>query len=253
MLDRIRAQIDAGARVDRTAASWLWEQASDEELRDLATRVRARYHPPDQATYLVMGIVNYTNICVARCDYCAFYRFPGAKDGYLLTPDQVARRIAGIISLGGTMVSFNGGFHPGLRIEDYTHLFQGLRARFPQSLTYYEMTVAEFMFVCKRTGISYQDGARRFKDSGTRWISGGGSEVLADGFRLRHSPGKYKVDDFYEAQGAVLDAGLGSTATMVIGFDETLDERLDHLDRLRAFQDQRASDGGACLASFLCW
>ncbi len=248
-LAAIRRRVDGGQRIDLAQAAWLWDHADDATLQDLATRVRARFHPPDQATYLVMGIVNYTNICVARCDYCSFYRFPGAPDTYLLTEDQVASRIAGIISLGGTMVSFNGGFHPHLRIRDYTALFQALRARFPDTVTYYEMTVAEFMFICKRTGLSYAEGARQFADSGTRWISGGGAEVLADSFRLRHSPGKYKVEDFYDAQRAVLDAGIGSTATMVIGFDETLDERLQHLDRLRQFQDD--TDGG--LASFLCW
>ncbi len=253
MFDAISAKVDQGRRIDRADAAWLWAHATDARLQDLASRVRARFHPPDRATYLVMGIVNYTNVCVARCDYCAFYRFPGAPDTYLLSEEQVAERIAGIIGLGGTMVSFNGGFHPHLRIEDYTRLFQGLRARFDDTVTYYEMTVAEFMFICKRTGISYADGARRFRDSGTRWISGGGAEVLADSFRLRHSPGKYKVEDFYAAQAAVLDAGLGSTATMVIGFDETLDERLEHLDRLRHFQDERVASGGNRLASFLCW
>lgn len=249
MLDTIRAILDQGGRIDRDQAAWLFQHALDADLKALAGAVRARFHPPDQATWLVMGIVNYTNICVARCDYCAFYRFPGDAEGYLLSEEQVAARIAGIISLGGTMVSFNGGFHPHLRIEDYTRLFQGLRARFPDTVTYYEMTVAEFMFICKRTGLSYAEGARQFAASGTRWISGGGAEVLADSFRLRHSPGKYKVEDFYDAQRAVLDAGMGSTATMVVGFDESLDERLEHLHRLRRFQDE--VDGR--LASFLCW
>ena len=249
MLAQIQAQVAAGQRIDAQAATWLFQHAGEQELQDLASAVRGRFHPPDQATWLVMGIVNYTNVCVARCDYCAFYRFPGDPDTYLLSEEQVARRIAGIVSLGGTMVSFNGGFHPGLRIEDYTRLFQGLRARFPPELTYYEMTVAEFMFIAKRTGLTYAEAARRFRDSGTRWISGGGAEVLADSFRLRHSPGKYKVEDFYDAQRAVLDAGLGSTATMVIGFDESLEERIEHLVRLRRFQDEV----GGALASFLCW
>ncbi len=249
MLAQIRDKVLAGGRVDGDEAATLWRQADDALLIELAQAVRARFHPPERATWLVMGIVNYTNVCVARCDYCAFYRFPGAPDTYLLSEEQVAARIQGILDLGGTMVSFNGGFHPDLRIEDYTRLFQGLRARFPAGLTLYEMTVAEFMFVCKRTGISYAEGARRFRESGTRWISGGGAEVLADSFRLRHSPGKYKVEDFYDAQRAVLDAGMGSTATMVIGFDESLDERLQHLLRLRRFQDEERRR----LASFLCW
>jgi cyclic dehypoxanthinyl futalosine synthase len=105
------------------------------------------------------------------------------------------------------------------------------------------------MFVAKRAKRSYADVARAFAESGTGWITGGGAEILDDAFRLRHSPGKYKVEDYYDAQRAILEAGMGSTATMVIGFDENLDERMNHLMRLREFQD--SVDGR--LTSFLCW
>jgi cyclic dehypoxanthinyl futalosine synthase len=116
-------------------------------------------------------------------------------------------------------------------------------------MSFYEMTVAEFMFVAKRAKRPYDEVARAFAACGTRWITGGGAEVLDDAFRLRHSPGKYKVEDFYDAQKAILDAGMGSTGTMVIGFDETLDERMNHLIRLRRFQDEERGR----LSSFLCW
>lgn len=247
-LDSIRQKVDQQQRVTRAEARWLFAHADDDALQDLATRVRARFHPPRQASYLKMAIVNYTNVCVARCDYCAFYRFPGQPDTYLLSFEQVCEKIDQLRGLGGTMVGFNGGFHPDLGVEHYTHLFAQVRDRYPD-MSFYEMTVAEFMFVAKRAKRPYDEVARAFAACGTRWITGGGAEVLDDAFRLRHSPGKYKVEDFYDAQRAILDAGMGSTGTMVIGFDETLDERLNHLERLRRFQD----DAGGRLSSFLCW
>jgi cyclic dehypoxanthinyl futalosine synthase len=247
-IDSIREKVDQQQRVTADEARWLFEHADDADLKELATRVRARFHPPRQATYLKMAIVNYTNVCVARCDYCAFYRFPDQPGTYLLSLEQVCEKIDQLRELGGTMVGFNGGFHPDLGVEHYTHLFAQVRDRYPD-MSFYEMTVAEFMFVAKRAKRPYDEVARAFAACGTRWITGGGAEVLDDAFRLRHSPGKYKVEDFYDAQKAILDAGMGSTGTMVIGFDETLDERMNHLVRLRRFQD----DEQGRLSSFLCW
>ena len=248
MLDAIRATVLDKGRIDRAQAAWLFENATDEQLVELAQAVRARYHPPARATWLKMAIVNYTNVCVARCDYCAFYRFPGEPDTYLLSTEEVCAKIDALVEHGGTLVGFNGGFHPDLGVEHYTELFATVRARYPD-VSFYEMTVAELMFVAKRQKLSYDTAAAAFAACGTKWITGGGAEVLDDDFRLRHSPGKYKVEDFYDAQRALIRNGIGSTATMVIGFDETLDERLNHLERLRNFQD--SVDGA--LPSFLCW
>ncbi|MBX2801928.1 MAG: radical SAM protein [Myxococcales bacterium] len=247
-LAEIAARVDQGAPIDRQHAAWLFEHASMDDLSRLATQARDRLHPPGEATYLVMAIVNYTNICVARCDYCAFYRLPKAPDGYLLTLNQVFERIEALKAFGGTMVGFNGGFHPKLRISDYGELFQAVRGRFPD-LEFYETTVAEFMYSCKVSRMSYDEGAQALRGYGVRWVTGGGAEVLDDAFRKRHSPLKYEVEDYYDAQRAILQAGLGSTATMVIGFDETLEERLNHLERLRRFQDEMSG----ALPSFLCW
>ncbi|MEN0065755.1 MAG: radical SAM protein [Myxococcota bacterium] len=244
----IEAAVHAGRPLQRDEAGWLFNEASDEQLSTLATWARNQRHPVGEATYLVMAIINYTNICVARCDYCAFYRLPKAPDGYLLTLSQVFEKIDALEALGGSMVGFNGGFHPKMRIQDYAELFAAVRERYPH-LEFYEMTVAEFMYSCKITQITYDEGARLFADAGVKWVTGGGAEVMDDAFRKRHSPLKYTVEDYYRAQAAILRAGLGSTATMVIGFDETLDERLNHLERLRRFQDEN----GRALPSFLCW
>lgn len=248
-LRRLAEKIARQIPIDREDAALLHAEAGDELLAALAAQVRARFHPPETATYIIMAIVNYTNVCVAKCDYCSFYRLPHQSGTYLLSFAEMSAKIDALVALGGTLVSFNGGFHPKLRIHDYADLFARLRARYGERLEFFEMTVAEFMFSCKISKIPYAEGAAILRDSGTRWVTGGGAEVLDDAFRMRHSPGKFKVEDYLSAQKAILEAGMGSTATMVIGFDETLDERLNHLERLRRFQDEM--DGG--LTSFLCW
>lgn len=248
VMDSIRQKISAGLPISRADAAILFLEADDTLLCELSSQVKRRFHAENEASYLIMAIVNYTNICVAKCDYCSFFRLPHDKEGYLLSTEQVCEKIDALVKHGGSLIGFNGGFHPKLRINDYAELFSAVRQRYP-SLEFYEMTVAEFMFSCKVSKISYDEGARILANSGTRWVTGGGAEILDDNFRKRHSPGKFTVDDYYNAQEAILRAGLGSTATMVIGFDESLEERLNHLDSLREFQNRV----GGTLASFLCW
>ena len=248
VLDSIEQKVNAGLPITRKDAAFLYLEADNDTLVKLAGTVRARFHNPNEASYLIMAIVNYTNVCVAMCDYCSFYRLPHDKEGYLLSTDQVCEKINALVQHGGSLVGFNGGFHPKLRIDDYAALFSEVRKRYAD-LEFYEMTVAEFMFSCKVSKISYDDGARKLAESGTKWVTGGGAEILDNSFRKRHSPGKFTVEDYYDAQEAILRSGMGSTATMVIGFDESLDERLNHLESLRNFQDRV----GGSLASFLCW
>lgn len=244
------ADSPTSARITLDHARSLYEHASMDQLAYLATLARASYHDPCEVTYLKMAIINYTNICVAKCDYCAFYRLPHQKDTYLLSLDQICSQINSHKKLGTTLIAFNGGFHPDLRLKDYAELFAQLHELYPE-MTFFEMTVAEFMFSCKRSKLSYHEGATLLKKHGTQWITGGGAEVMSDTFRRRHSPGKYTCLDYYTAQRALIESGLGSTATMVIGFDETLDERLEHLSSLRDFQDSLLAS--TSLPSFLCW
>jgi len=248
MLAQIEHAVAQGDPITVPQAAFLFERADDHTLSRLATTVRGRFHPPNTATYLIMSIVNTTNVCVAKCDYCAFYKLPGEPGAYTLTTNQICAKIEALQGHGGSLVGFNGGFHPDLRITDYAQLFANLRDRFP-TLEFYELTVAEFMFICKVSRVSYERGAQLLAEAGTRWITGGGAEILDDGFRRRHSPLKYTVADYYEAQEAIINASMGSTATMVIGFDETLAERLNHLNTLREFQDRVSG----ALVSFLCW
>jgi cyclic dehypoxanthinyl futalosine synthase len=236
------------SRITVDEARTLWNEASDEELRRLAQEVRGRYHEPNRATYMVMRIINYTNVCVAQCDYCAFYVLPNQDGGYVLSREDVFAKIDELLELGGDLVGFNGGFNPRLPLDYYCDLFASVRERYGDRVEFYALTVAEFVFLADRAKLSYTEAAARLRDAGVHWVTGGGSEILTEDFRARHAKWKYTVADYFEAQRALVESGLRTTATMVIGFDETLDERLEHLQRTRDFQDET---GG--LFSFLCW
>ena len=247
-IGEIQAKVARGERIDADDARYLWRNATDREMRSLALQVRARFHPPSTCTYMIMRIINYTNVCVAQCDYCAFYRLPGHPEGYVLSRDAVFAKLDELLALGGDLAAFNGGFNPHLPLSFYCDLFAAIRDRYGDRLEFYALTIAEFMYLADHAKLDYSDAAERFRRAGVRWITGGGSEILTESFRARHSKFKYTVAEYFEAQRAVVAAGLKTTATMVIGFDEMLDERLEHLDRTRRFQDET---GG--LASFLCW
>lgn len=244
----IERAVQDGLRVSTADARWLWLNASHDQLQSLAAQVRSRFHHPGTCTYLIMRIINYTNVCVAQCDYCAFYRLPGQPGGYVMSQEEVFAKLDDLLALGGDLAAFNGGFNPHLPLTYYCDLFRNIRDRYGDQLEFYALTVAEFMYLADHAKLTFADAAVRLRDAGVRWITGGGSEILTEDFRRRHSKFKYTVAQYFEAQRAILESALKTTATMVIGFDESLDERLEHLERTRQFQDET---GG--LQSFLCW
>ena len=187
---------------------------------------------------MVMRIINYTNVCVAQCDYCAFYVLPNQEGGYVLSRKDVFAKIDDLVEVGGDLVAFNGGFNPKLPLEFYCDLFAAVRERYGDRVEFYALTIAEFVYLADRARLSYADAAARLRDAGVHWVTGGGSEILTEDFRKRHAKFKYTVREYFEAQRAIVESGMKTTATMVIGFDETLDERLEHLQRTRDFQDE---------------
>jgi cyclic dehypoxanthinyl futalosine synthase len=241
------------ARISIDEARTLWNEASDDELKALARETRDRWHEPNHATYMVMRIINYTNVCVAQCDYCAFYVLPNQEGGYVLSRKDVFAKIDDLLEVGGDLVAFNGGFNPKLPLDFYCDLFAAVRARYGDRIEFYALTIAEFVYLADRAKLSYADAAARLRDAGVHWVTGGGSEILTEDFRKRHAKFKYTVREYFEAQRAIVESGMKTTATMVIGFDETLDERLEHLQRTRDFQDDCIRDGFDGLFSFLCW
>ncbi len=245
----IREKILGGLRIDRPEAEWLWKNASNAHLIELASAVRDRYHEPNKATYLLMRIINYTNVCVAKCDYCSFYRLPNSPEGYVKTNEWIFECIDELVALGGELFGFNGGFNPQLKIGYYLDLFGSIRKKYGDSIEFYALTVVELLYIARLCKLPVSEVVTELKKAGVRWVTGGGAEILSDPFRERHSPLKYTVQEYLDTQRQIIEGGLRTTATMVIGFDETLEERLDHLEAVREFQD--ATGGG--LFSFLCW
>lgn len=241
-------ELKRGTRLSGADAKSLFLNADDDELKRLAAIARGRFHKPDAATYMIMRIINYTNVCVAQCDYCSFYVLPAQEGGYVLSRDAVFAKIDELLLLGGDLVGFNGGFNPSLGLDYYCDLFRAVRDRYQGRIEFYALTIAEFMYLADNAGLDYRTTAARLKKAGVHWITGGGSEILTEDFRRRHSKYKYTVEEFFRAQKAIIDEDLRTTATMVIGFDETVDERIEHLERTRDFQDE---NGG--LFSFLTW
>lgn len=249
MRSQIEQKISRGGRISDEEAHFLYTRAEKSDLRDWATRVRARFHEPHKATYLIMRIINYTNVCVAKCDYCSFYRPPRSPEGYVLPLSAIFAKIDEILALGGDFVAFNGGFNPKLKLDWYENTFSRIREKYGDSIEFFALTVAEMMYIAKLCRLSYREVCLALKDAGVRWITGGGSEILTNGFRMRHSPQKYTADDYLQAHEEISRAGLKSTATMVIGFDETIAERIEHLHHVRELQDRT----GKGLFSFLSW
>ena len=152
-------------------------------------------------------------------------------------------KIDELLEVGGDLVAFNGGFNPKLPLDFYCDLFAAVRDRYGDRVEFYALTIAEFVYLADRANLTHAEAAARLRDAGVHWVTGGGSEILTEDFRKRHAKFKYTVREYFEAQRAIVEAGLRTTATMVIGFDETLDERLEHLQRTRDFQDECLATG----------
>jgi cyclic dehypoxanthinyl futalosine synthase len=163
------------SRITVEDAAALWNNGSDDELKSLAQDVRARWHEPDRATYMVMRIINYTNVCVAQCDYCAFYVLPNQDGGYVLSREDVFAKIDELVDFGGDLVAFNGGFNPRLPLDYYCDLFASVRERYGERVEFYALTVAEFVFLADRAKLSFPETAQRLREAGVHWVTGGGA------------------------------------------------------------------------------
>lgn len=237
-------------RLTDITALELFKSADLPTLQKMATVAKQHLHPhpAEQATYLIMRIVSLTNVCVADCSYCAFYRRPGDKDAYVLTQDQIFSKVDELVERSGTMVAMEGGFHPKLKVEHYETLFRAMRARYGDRIEIYGPTIVEAIWIAKSSKISLEDCLRRLMAAGLRWIPGGGAEILTDEWRKKLSPNKYSVADYIEGMRTAQRLGMGTTATMVIGFGEPYDARVEHLRHIRDLQDETGR-----FASFLLW
>ncbi len=217
-------------------------------LGRLADEVRRRKHPSNVVTYIIDRNVNYTNICVAKCRFCAFYRDVGSTEGYALGFDEIYRKIEETTALGGGQLLLQGGHNPDIPLEWYEDLFRGVKQRFP-SFKLHALSPPEIIHISRLSRRPVPDVIDRLIDAGLDSIPGGGAEILVDRVRrLLNCYSKATADEWLDVMRHAHRAGLRTTATMMYGTVETMEERIEHLLRLRELQDET---GG--FTAFITW
>src|SRR5216110_687836 len=198
-------------------------------------------------TYIVDRNINYTNVCNVYCKFCAFYRVEGDEDAYVITYDQLDKKIEETIALGGTQILMQGGHHPKLSLQWYLDLLSHIKSKFPQ-INIHGFSPSEFIHFREVFNLPLEEIISQFKAAGLGSIPGGGGEILVDRVRQRISPLKAMSDDWLSVMDIAHRLGLNSTATMMFGHVETVEDRIEHLERLRVQQDK--SKG---FTAFICW
>jgi cyclic dehypoxanthinyl futalosine synthase len=247
-LAAIVARAEAGGRLDAAAALRLYREAPTGVLGRLADAMRARRHPSRVVTYIIDRNVNYTNVCVARCNFCAFYRPVGHGDGYVLSFEEIYRKIDETIAVGGHQLLLQGGHNPDLPLAWYEDLFRAVKARYPD-FKLHALSPSEVLHLSRLTRLTTREVIDRLIAAGLDSIPGGGAEILVDRVRkLLNCYSKSTADEWLRIMGEAHDAGLRTTATMMYGSVETDEERIEHLMRLRDLQDRT---GG--FTAFIAW
>ena len=223
------------------------------DCRDLAALGRAadavtrRLHPDPYRTYNIDRNINYTNVCAAVCDFCAFYRKSNDADAYVLPREVLYQKIEETIALGGDQILLQGGNHPSLKLEWYEALLRDLRQRFP-TVNLHAFSASEIWHFHKLNKLPLREVLSRLKDAGMGSLPGGGAEILTDRVRKAITVNKVLTEEWLEVHRVWHDLGGRSTCTMMFGHVETRAERIEHLDRLRRLQDET---GG--FTAFICW
>ena len=248
MVQQIASKLRSGGRLDRAEALELYLHAPTPLLGQLADELRARKHPERIVTYIIDRNVNYTNVCVARCNFCAFYRPVGSSEGYVLGFEEIFRKIDETIALGGGQLLLQGGHNPDLPIEWYEDLFKAVKARYP-SFRLHALSPPEVLHLSRTSKLTVPQVLERLIDVGLDSIPGGGAEILVDRVRkLLNCYSKASASEWLGVMSHAHRLGLRTTATMMYGTVETVDERIEHLFRLREVQDDT---GG--FTAFITW
>jgi cyclic dehypoxanthinyl futalosine synthase len=251
--DSLLDKVWAGERVSAPEALQLYRLPL-EELGALADRRRqlaksAAYdgRGNEIITYIVDRNVNYTNVCNVYCKFCAFYRTEKEVDAYVITLEEMDRKIEETIALGGNQILMQGGHHPKLGMDWYLNLLSHIKKTFPQ-VNIHGFSPSEFVHFKEVFGLPLERIIAEFRQAGLGSIPGGGGEILVDRVRKRISPLKAMSDDWLEVMAVAHRQGLNSSATMMFGHVETVEDRIEHLERIRQQQD---ATGG--FTAFICW
>jgi cyclic dehypoxanthinyl futalosine synthase len=246
-IQNLLADTAAGDRLSNAAAERLLASHDLASIGRAAHAVTNRLHPEPFRTYNIDRNINYTNVCTAVCDFCAFYRPPKHAEGYVLDREVLLKKIEETVALGGDQILMQGGLHPTLSLEWYEDLLHDIKAHFPQ-VNIHGFSPPEIHHFTKVSKRPLQEVLERLARAGLGSLPGGGGEILVDRVRQAMTRGKVLTDDWLEVHRQWHLLGGKSTATMMYGHIETLAERVEHLDRLRQLQDET---GG--FTAFICW
>ncbi|HTL01057.1 MAG TPA: cyclic dehypoxanthinyl futalosine synthase [Vicinamibacterales bacterium] len=247
-IEDLANKVSSGSRIDAAEALELYLHAPTHLLGRLADEIRERKHPGRAVTYIIDRNVNYTNVCVAKCNFCAFYRDVGAEGGYVLGFEEIFRKIDETIEVGGVQLLMQGGHNPDLPLTWYEDLFRAIKERYP-TFRLHALSPPEVIHLSRLSQLPVPVVIERLMAAGLDSIPGGGAEILVDRVRkLLHCYGKATSDEWLDVMRHAHRRGLRTTATMMYGTVETLEERIEHMMRLRALQDET---GG--FTAFITW
>ena len=233
-------------RLNFNEALELYQKADFYELGQLAQEVRFRKHPEPVVSYVVDRNINYSNICICGCRFCAFYRPPGHPEAYVLTNEELTQKIEETLRLGGTQILMQGGHHPDLPLAFYENMLNFIRSRFPIHI--HSFSPPEIVHLAKLEKIGCAEVISRLRAAGLDSIPGGGAEILVDSVRKRVAPNKCSTEEWLQVMEEAHRQGMRTTATMMFGHEEDPYHRLEHLLALRDLQDRT---GG--FTAFIPW
>jgi cyclic dehypoxanthinyl futalosine synthase len=246
-VDTILASVLDGKRLTQEDALVLLESNALAKIGKAADEICLRKHPESYRTYNIDRNINYTNICTAVCDFCAFYRTPKSNEGYVLPRAELLDKVRETVELGGNQILMQGGLHPSFTLDWYEELLRDIRSNFP-SINIHGFSPPELHHFTKVNKLPIRTVLERLKEAGLGSIPGGGAEILVDRVRSEITRGKVMSDDWLNVMRVWHELGGVSTVTMMFGHVETLAERIEHLERVRQLQDET---GG--FTAFICW
>ena len=243
----ILANTLAGERLNQQDALTLLESRELAAIGAAANEITNRLHPESYRTYNIDRNINYTNICTAVCDFCAFYRSPKSGEGYVLPRAELLEKVRETVELGGNQILMQGGLHPTFTLEWYEELLGDIKRDFP-SVNIHGFSPPELHHFTKVNKLPIRTVLERLKAAGLGSIPGGGAEILVDRVRSEITRGKVMSDDWLNVMRVWHELGGVSTVTMMFGHVETLAERIEHLERVRQLQDETHG-----FTAFICW
>ena len=252
-VEAILDRVGGGERLSYDDALVLFREATLLELGAAAHAVRCRMQTPERATYQVDRNINYTNVCIYRCTFCAFYRKAGDAEAYVLSLPEIGRKVEETIALGGTGILLQGGVHAELPFDFYEELLGFLRERYP-AVHRHAFSAPEIWFLAKKERWTVTGTLRRLKDAGLMSVPGGGAEILDDDVRKRiWALTKSPTPKWAEVHREAHRLGMPTTATMMFGVAETYEQRLNHFDVVRRLQDESLAEGAGSFTAFIPW